>query len=141
MSHPTRLAATCGSMVLLATMATAQTRVLPPTAATTDGLTEFPLYAMSQRLQQIWTGTGIAANSATIRQIAYRADAGPLPLPNPANQLLSAVARVGAVTTPVGRMSPMFQANIGTSRLTTVFQGTIRLPAGGPKPAPARASH
>lgn len=115
---------------LFAVPALAQTyRPLPDHADVVDGhgYSTLPFGGPSFRTQILVDGAALATNGAILQGIAFRADRAYASL---AAQVPNVTVRVSDTSVAVGAMSTTFAANV-TGPVTTVFQGTVTLPAGG----------
>ncbi|MEZ5967308.1 MAG: hypothetical protein R3F56_25955 [Planctomycetota bacterium] len=102
---------------------------IPTLAAFTEGndLTSYPFGRTAFRAQQVVHGSAIAPNNATINALGYRADND-----NSANKPAVSIANVQIDLSPTTvdqlTMSTTYAQNI-TGTVTTVFSGTVNLPA------------
>ncbi len=107
-------------------------KVIPAVASSSDGShkLDYPFGYRQFRSQHILNGTAIASTSATITNLTFRADAPATPFSG--HTLNNIRVDLGSTTVSPMMMSTSFVQNI-TSPKTTIFQGSLNLPA---QPAP-----
>lgn len=131
MSQPPLALATLLGLAFLAPAA-AQDKVVPVWATDTDAneSSYFPFLYDKTRVQQIWDAAWVARAGALIQEIRYRRDAQD-PQSFAAVTINNLTVELGETPVTPGTMSTAFAANRGSAQ-TTVFSGTLSLPAQPP---------
>lgn len=124
-----RIPALCCLLGLLSASAGAQQVVVPDFAATREGnsIYAYPLSFNQARLQVLLEASELGTLRIA-RNLAFRPDGGGTTNTYAATTLQASLT-VYQVTTSAAGMRPAWASNIGSASGTTVFNGTLKLPA------------